>query len=256
VEFESRPLDPIGRIWSILCFIFLAALLWWRELWLGRKLEIGISRNKAVFPVFWRLGVLVLLRGTGRSSMVLCVKLSRWRLGVFYRVGEAFFNKRFCCLLCTWRLLLWFSLLACRGGEEKGKLDDEFCCDGEGRGVSGTVSSWSSSSVAHVWLPTIDAGGQQLQNLAPVVRQVICNLLRRPCVCLAAELILSTAPSGLVPGAGGGGRCASQKIHDAGGPDCVFSYLFRVCNVKCRDLVRLVLFNKVRFVIYSAPFLD
>jgi hypothetical protein len=34
-------LDPIGWIWYALCFVDLKALLWWWELRLGRKVELG-----------------------------------------------------------------------------------------------------------------------------------------------------------------------------------------------------------------------
>jgi hypothetical protein len=29
-------------------------MLWWQELRLGRKMELDISGNKVVFPIFWR----------------------------------------------------------------------------------------------------------------------------------------------------------------------------------------------------------
>jgi hypothetical protein len=52
-------------------------MLWWQELRLGRKMELDISGNKFVFPIFWRLVALVLLRGTRWSSVMLSVRLSR-----------------------------------------------------------------------------------------------------------------------------------------------------------------------------------
>jgi hypothetical protein len=39
------------------------ARLWWLELWAGRMMKLGISHNKAIFPIFWRLVVLMLFRG-------------------------------------------------------------------------------------------------------------------------------------------------------------------------------------------------
>jgi hypothetical protein len=43
-----------------MCCSILVARLWWQEPWLGRMMELGISPNKVVFPVFWRLVVLIL----------------------------------------------------------------------------------------------------------------------------------------------------------------------------------------------------
>jgi hypothetical protein len=114
VVFGSRLPDPIGRIWYALCLVVLADLLWWQELCLGRMMELGISRNKAVFPIFWRLVELVLLRGARRSPVTLNVGFPRWKLGAACRSSEAFFNKRIGGLLCCWSLLLLLSILAGR----------------------------------------------------------------------------------------------------------------------------------------------
>jgi len=121
VEYGSRFLDPIGRIWSILFFIILAAWLRRPELWLGRRMEIGIFPNKAVFPFFWRLVELVLLRGIGRSLEVLSARLSWWKLGVGGKSGEVSFNKRFRGLLFwTWSCGQRF-FSAGHGGEGEGR---------------------------------------------------------------------------------------------------------------------------------------
>jgi hypothetical protein len=256
VVFGSRLPDPIGRIWYALCLVVLADLLWWQELCLGRMMELGISRNKAVFPIFWRLVELVLLRGARRSPVTLNVRFPRWKLGAVCRSSEAFFNKRIGGLLCCWSSLLLLSILAGRGGEENGWLAAALCSDGGGLGVRDTVTAWSSSSVARAWLPTLDAGGQQLHGLAPVLRQVFFNLPWRPCVGLATELSLSTSPSGLVPGAGGDDRRLKPKIVGGdGGPDCFFYFLFRVCSVKAKGLIRFVLFTDVLYVICTTPLL-
>jgi hypothetical protein len=65
----------IGRIWHVHAFIFLAVLLRWQELWHGRRLEVGISSNKAIFPFSWRLLVLVLRCSVGWLSEMFFVKL-------------------------------------------------------------------------------------------------------------------------------------------------------------------------------------
>lgn len=249
-------LDSIGRIWCSLCSVVLAALLWWRELQPGRKMEIGISRNKAVFPFFWRLLVLVLGCGIRRSPEKLFVKLSRRKLGVVGGSGEVFFNKQLGGLLCCWSLLSPFSLLAGRGGEEKGVIAGAHCNDGGGWGVRGTATTWRISSVAQDWRPTLDAGGQQLQGLMPEMRQVFFYLPWRPCVGLVAELTLFTAPSGLVPGAGVDGRRFRPKF--AGGvegPDCVFISLFRVCVVKAKDIDKFLPVSNVLDVSCITPLL-
>jgi hypothetical protein len=96
-------------------------------------------------------------------------RLPRWKLGASCRSGEAFFNKRIGGLLCCRNSLLLFSLLADRGGEEKGRLSKAFCSDGEGRGVCDTARPWSSSLVARAWFPTLGADGQQLQGLTTML---------------------------------------------------------------------------------------
>jgi hypothetical protein len=66
-------------------------------------------------------------------------------------------------------------------------------------------------------------------NNSRVLLHVFFNLPRRPCEGLAVELILSTAPSGLVPGVGGDGcRLSPMTTDNFGGPDCIFFSLFRV----------------------------
>jgi hypothetical protein len=49
VATGSRVLDLSGWIWHILLLIFIAALLWWRELSQATELEPGIYANKTVF---------------------------------------------------------------------------------------------------------------------------------------------------------------------------------------------------------------
>ena len=120
VEFGSRSPDSIGRIWCVLVSVFLDVLFWWQELRHGRKQELGISPNKAVFPFLWRLFVLVLLRGARRSPEALFVKLSRWTLDVGGKSGEVFFNKRIDCLQCCGLATLFRLLAGLGGGGEKG----------------------------------------------------------------------------------------------------------------------------------------
>jgi hypothetical protein len=62
MAYEIRFPGPIGQIWRALFFIVLVALLWWREMRLGRTMENDISSNKAVFSVLWRMVDLALLR--------------------------------------------------------------------------------------------------------------------------------------------------------------------------------------------------
>jgi hypothetical protein len=75
----SRTLDPIGRIWCALCFINLAALLRWQELWQGREKKPSISCNKAVLPLSSRLANLALYRGARRSLEKIFVRLAWWK---------------------------------------------------------------------------------------------------------------------------------------------------------------------------------
>jgi hypothetical protein len=110
--------------------------------------------------------------------------------------------------------------------------------------------------VARTWLPTLDAGGQQLQGLMPEMRQVFFYLPWKPCVGLAAELTLFTAPSGLVPGAGvDGRRFRPEFAGGVEGPDCVFISLFRVCVVKAKDIDKFLPVNNVLDVICITPLL-
>jgi hypothetical protein len=61
------------------------------------------------------------------------VRLARWKHDTIRRTGEVFFNKRFIGLLCYLSSLMLLSLLAAHGGEEKGKLADTFCGEGDAR---------------------------------------------------------------------------------------------------------------------------
>ena len=82
-------LDPIGRIWHDLVLVFIAVpvQLRWQVLLQAMELGRDISENKAVLPFFWRLVALVSLRGGRRSTVMFCVELSRWKLGVGCRSG-------------------------------------------------------------------------------------------------------------------------------------------------------------------------
>jgi hypothetical protein len=135
------------------------ALLWWRELGLGRKIEINISCNKAVFPVFWRLVDLVLLYGTRQSPVMLNVRLLRWKFGAICKSGKVFFSKQFGGLLGRRSSLLLLSLLVGRRGEEKVKLVSTLYSDGGCWGFVVLRLHASSSSVGRAWLATLDAGG-------------------------------------------------------------------------------------------------
>jgi hypothetical protein len=112
VANRSRSPGSIGRAWRTRAFVFLAVLLRWQELWLGRRLKPDIS-NKAVFPSLWRLGALMPYRNTGWSQVKLFVRSPWWWLGGGCRSVEASFNKRllsvFRCSGCVLLLLLPFS---------------------------------------------------------------------------------------------------------------------------------------------------
>jgi hypothetical protein len=70
------------------------------------------------------------------------------------------------------------------------------------------------------------------------------------------ELILSTAPGGHVPGAGGDGyRLRPMVIDDKGGPDGVLYFLSRV-STKSKDLAQIAFFSKVLFVNCSLPLMN
>jgi hypothetical protein len=63
------------------------ALLWWRELRLGRMMENEISRNKAVFPILWRLVDLSFLCGARQSLVMFFVKNPRWKMDAVCKSG-------------------------------------------------------------------------------------------------------------------------------------------------------------------------
>lgn len=152
-------LDLYGWIWCAQARVFFAALLWWQEVWQARELVLGISVNKAALPSPSSSSVLARWHGAGQWLLCASVVLLRWKTtGEFAVVAR--FNKRCFCFFFIWissaLLLLW----ACRGGLDKDLLRSVMCSCGGGRD---TAHLWSSSSVALVWLPTQDAGGQQLQ---------------------------------------------------------------------------------------------
>jgi hypothetical protein len=44
-------LYPFGWIWRVLRLVVISAMFFWREWWPERKMELGISRNKAIFSL-------------------------------------------------------------------------------------------------------------------------------------------------------------------------------------------------------------
>jgi hypothetical protein len=108
--------------------------------------------------------------------------------------------------------------------------------------------------VAQDWLPTQDAGRQQLQALTPALRQVFINILRRPFGGLATTLDFFTVLSGSVPGPVEDGRRWRPVFAGSdGGPDCKSSIQSRVCAIIVRDLCQFVSFLKVLIVKCTAP---
>jgi hypothetical protein len=248
----SRSPNPIGRIWRILCFGFFVGLLWWQEWCLARDLERGISINKAVLPIFWRLVVLVLFCGTGRLLVKLSVKLARWKLDGHGGSGMAFFNKQTMVVLffsCSSFVLLL--PLDCRGGEGLEDFDMVGFSFGRNQGKSCTANLWSSSSVASQ-RPTQSAGGQRLRALMQTVRQVSDQPpWRRPFEGFLLAFIALAAPSGSVPGAAMRGRQWSSFYGGEDGPDCFSCNLSRVLSVIFEDCFVISFFSGFLCTLYS-----
>lgn len=61
---RSRILDFARQIWYVLLLVFLAARLWWQELWLAGRLRAGIFVNKAGYSSY---ADLVVWHATRRS---------------------------------------------------------------------------------------------------------------------------------------------------------------------------------------------
>jgi hypothetical protein len=152
-----------------------------------------------------------------------------------------------------WSLAALLSHLAGRGGEEMWRCGEAVCNFGGSHGVRGTAHFWRSSSVAHVWLPTQGAGGQQLQALMSSLRQEIINLHRRPFEGLAAAHHFPTVPSDHVPGAGGEGcRLRPKLVGGCRGPDCISLFQYRVCSIIDKGLFQIVLLLEVLSIICTA----
>jgi hypothetical protein len=123
--------DLHGRFWRTLASFFLTVQLWWRELWHGRRQELGISDNKAILSFFWRLCVLARHHSARQSLDRLFVKLPWWRRGTQSRSNEAFFFNKWCVFfLWLWSSLLMLSLLAGHGDRKKCKLLVAVCSKG------------------------------------------------------------------------------------------------------------------------------
>jgi hypothetical protein len=158
--------------------------------------------------------------------------------------------------LWVWSLAALLSHLAGRGGEEIWRCGEAVCNFGGSHGVRGTAHFWRSSSVAHVWLPTQGAGGQQLQALMSSLRQEIINLHRRPLEGLAVAHHFPSVPSDLVPGVGGEGyHFRHELVGGCGGPDCIFLFQCRVYFIIVKDLFQIVLLLEVFYVICTTPLL-
>ena len=289
MEFGGRSLDPIGRIWRVLLFVFFAVRLWWRELRLGKKMRIGISRNKAVLPISWRLPVLVVLRGARRSTVKLFVKPSRWRLGDGGRSGEVFFNKRVACShRCTRLLCVSLNLLAGRGGEEEVSggmtrfwMRKWLYLD------AGAAFNWSDISTASM-PSTMQAEGQPLhlfgsfssttfqwREATQSPRSMAVGQPLPPCSprCWRRALILQavvptrrssgsetacsrcSTPSGVVPGGGAVDRtrrrcgCGGEGARRDPGPDCFLAVSSRVFFAICQGQVVIPFFYEALSVI-------
>jgi hypothetical protein len=233
VEFGSRSPDSIGRIWCVLVSVFLAVLFWWQELRHGRKHELGISCNKAVFPYLWRLFVLVLLRGARRSPEVLFVKLSRWTLDDGGKSGEVFFNKRFDCLQCCGLATLFRLLVSLGGWRENGRS-----C------VVRVTWRWSEEDFAatcgvHQWRRVHAAviQGRGGRSVPCYMHGFFFNLqagvpIRRPFRSSAAASIVASLPSGVVPDDVADGRGVELIfVFGGAGLDCFSLFLVRVLFV-------------------------
>jgi len=194
---------------------------------------LGISGNKAVFPISWRPIDLVLLRGAGRSPMLLLVKLSRWRLDDGGGSGEVFFNKRTSCPPVLGDLApLRSSFSKLHGEDRRGSEEEE------------DAAFWSASSAASHWLRAVlsstpMAEGRLLRALSLACRrQLFLNLqadvpIWRPSCSFNAVVPVCSVPSGVVPGDGADDRDSKPRSKLGGEGhgvvlDCVLTLCSRV----------------------------
>ena len=160
--------------------------------------------------------------------------------------GGLAFNVRWlkassCCRFSNQFEAVLFSYL--RGGVEEERHADLWCRSR--RRWSSDTEARAASSAAVVCLPTQMALWRPLSSPA-VVSGDSSTSRRRPFAECEAALLVSSAPSGDVPGAGDDG-CSQCSWCDGGdrGPDGVFHLIRRVISVNSRDLFDARPFCKV-----------
>jgi hypothetical protein len=266
VAIGSRLPDPIGWIWNTHRFFDSAALLRWQKLRQGRKKKPGISVNKAVFPFFWKLVVLVLVRGAKRSLVRVFSKLSRWKRGEDCESGEASFNKRFVLhhryLLCLsplargrslgfdgesfsslrcWRicatLVCLLAILCDFSPSSKAGIREkvEIAAGERGWHRSSGTTTWSLSSAIFDGLPKSFALSRPFLPVRSSGDDATSFV--RPLSRSVAEGFARTKTSGHVPVGVHGCSVPSSLLHDGeeGGLDCVFPSFSKVLLTNARD---------------------
>lgn len=246
----SRSPD-LGRIWCVLVFFLVAALLRWQEVQLATRQGQDISENKAsVLPL--RLVRLQPSCNCRPGSLPSAARpwWTAWQGG---GSEGGFFNK----------------LEATAGEDEASSAPSLIYCkhhggDGGRVGMGGgwlRLPRWGSAAATggeakrRRWLAVViqDRGGRSALRtcgICNIFNLQACVPRRRPfCVSVVALLVVLT-PSGSVPGVGGGG-CDVERIFLSGGegPDCVLSKSTKVLFVIGMGLFVIFLFLEALSVI-------
>jgi hypothetical protein len=270
----SRTLDSIGRIWCAWCFISIQKLLWWQEWWIGGRLKIGISNNKAVLPSsslylagssssvgcslemlrgdfcpWWMEWQWCGSEGTSANKLVFPFKKFNLEFAVCVlaamEVGSAADSDCF----CDW------SVLEESGGDFCAASSSFFisaagcCCYADGAAV-GRSSSMTSLSPIH------QAEGRLLPpSLLAKIGQHKGSInlrFRRPCYLVVVSSRCGD-PSGLVPGVSVVGHGAVRRRGEYGaGPDRVFRCNSEVRGAKHKDFVVISFSCEVLFMYCNA----
>lgn len=236
---QSRSSELLGCFRRGLGFVLLVVLLWWQGQLQSRARILGISVNKVEIS---SSAAPVVLHVAGRSSSTFSVKLS-WRKMREEEFGAGSLNK--CGHLRFDALGVGTVLLAGRGGEEEEVLFS--VCVESGRWEVNRAATVSFSTMFFC-SSSIHAFGRQLTT--PSWR--LFNLHVRPFLDgLATALFIDSAPSGVFPGSGRGGRRpfpSSICGGDDKGSNCFSSFIFGVLSAKFQDQAIFFFFFKVLYV--------
>jgi hypothetical protein len=223
-SFKSGLVDH-ARLCAVILLV--AVVLSWREPKTATEKNTAGSLNKVRVQNFYCCNLLLHLhppaRGGSLESDGRLLSPLHWLnvrpVGISTLLAEAVWSIFFARSGCGGRS--WWAVDFFHG------VDMSWSCD---------TNASSTLSAAPTCLPTLKAIWWPLSSVS--MSDVSSTSVRRPYAELSMAFFVVSVPSGVVPGAGddGHGR-SSLSFTCGGGPDCIFSFIFRVLARKVRDCV-------------------